>query len=230
METQDIHRRRNTSMADAKIELEWHRDSAGYELLPAEPGRPDLSLVQSVGRPARIVPRGGQSIAYKPLELDELYARFAAVHTPEDVLEFIRRFGPLTRFGSDRGEIVSDVLDHAAAFRSFLSYDEEHKRELALWAGADGKRVGQLDLVLGQDPASGALRLQLRPPSLLAGLWLQLGQKLSGNRPFRECPYCRTWFETGPGTGRRLDATFCTDDHRVLFNSRKRSKGRTAHA
>jgi hypothetical protein len=219
------------------IHLDWERDAAGYELLPEEARSPVHGITESLlgaasALPMRVVPRGGKLVAYRPLDLDELYARFAAVYSPEDVVDFINKYGLLTKLSSSPGigDIVPEVLDHAAAFRSFLSYDGEQGTELALWAGSEGKWLGQLNLVLAQNPASGALSLQLRPPTLLAGLYLQLGQKLSGHRPFRECPYCKTWFETGPGTGRRLDATFCTDDHRVLFNSRKRSNRRAANA
>jgi len=32
------------------------------------------------------------------------------------------------------------------------------------------------------------------------------------------------FFEAGRGTGRRLDAKFCSDEHRIAFNSLKRSR------
>jgi len=214
------------------IDLDWYRDAAGYELLPEVPAPPGAGVLNLGWKPLRIVPRGGRLISYKPLESDQLYARFAGIHTAEEALAFINKFGALTDRGADPeiGEDVSVVLKGATAFRSFLSYGEEHESELASWAGLEGKRIGRLDLVLARHPASGNLRLKLVPATLLAGLWLQLAQRISGARPFRECPYCKTWFETGPGTGRRLDAIFCTDDHRVLFNSRKRAKVTTDHA
>lgn len=223
------HRRRTL------IHLDWERDAAGYELLPEETkdhpvhGITESLLGAASALPMRVMPRGGKLLSYRPRDL-ELYTRFASIHSPEDVLDFINKHGLLTRLSSAPGigEIIPDVLDHAAAFRSFLSYDEERAGELALWAGPEGKRLGQLNLSLAQDTTSGALCIQLRPPTLLAGLYLQLGQKLSGNRPFQDCRYCNNWFETGPGTGRRLDAMFCTDEHRVLFNSRKRAnKGKS---
>jgi hypothetical protein len=211
--------------------LEWRYDAAGYDLLPAVPRDPDGPLLSAGwAHTTRVVARGGQAIRYRPLEKEPVM-QFAGLHSPEDVLGFIRKWGPLTEAGHDpaRGEDVPQVLEHAAAFRSFLSYGEGQERNLASWAGADGKAIGRLDLVLARDPASGMPCLQLRPPTLLGALWLQLGQKLSGNRPFRECLHCKAWFETGPGAGRRLDAMFCSDEHRQFFNSLKRSKGRRAH-
>jgi hypothetical protein len=214
------------------VDLDWYRDAAGYELLPEEPSPPGASLLSGFANSLRIVPRGGQRINYKPLQGDRLYARFAGIHTAGDALAFINRFGALTELGTDpgSGEDVHFILEHASAFRSFLSYGAEQERELGSWAGLEGKRIGRLDLVLKRDPVSGSLRLTLAPPTLLAGLWLQLAQKITGARPFRECRCCKTWFEVGPGTNRRLDAVFCTDDHRVLFNSRKRSKGTNRYA
>jgi hypothetical protein len=212
------------------VDLDWPRDAAGYELLPEEPGWPDDGAdLLSGGKPFRIVPRGGRLVRYKPLQIEGLYARFAGIHTAEDALAFINTFGALTELGADAGagEDVLVILDHASAFRSFLSYGEGQERKLASQASPTGMPIGRLDLVLAQDVVSGDLQLQLRPPNLLAGLWLQLAQKIIGARPFRECRYCTTWFEVGPGTGRRLDAIFCTNDHRVLFNSRKRGKGKS---
>jgi len=46
------------------------------------------------------------------------------------------------------------------------------------------------------------------------------------NRVFRNkraCAHCGAMFEAGRGAGRRADAKFCSDEHRVAFNSLKRS-------
>ena len=59
---------------------------------------------------------------------------------------------------------------------------------------------------------------------LLDALWLQLGQALTVSAKIRQCEHCGNWFEAGRGTGRRLDAKFCSDEHRIAFNSLKRSK------
>jgi hypothetical protein len=215
----------------ALISLEWRRDADGYDLLPEihSPPKPEevcrsLLAEAMAWLPLRVVGRGGRAISCWPLEADKLFARFAGLHTPEDVLGFIHSWGPLTELGHDpvRGEDVAPVLEHAAAFRALLNY-EGQERQLASWIGSEGKMIARLDLSLVMD-RSGMPRLRLRPKTLLEGLWLQLGQKLSGDRPWRECLHCGTWFETGPGAGRRLDAVFCSDDHRTLFNSRKRSQ------
>jgi hypothetical protein len=62
-------------------------------------------------------------------------------------------------------------------------------------------------------------------PSLLNALWFEAGEFLTRDAQVRECMYCGGWFETGPGIGRRADAKFCSDEHRIAFNSLKRSQG-----
>jgi hypothetical protein len=37
------------------------------------------------------------------------------------------------------------------------------------------------------------------------------------------CRHCMEVFTVGPGTGRRMDAIFCSDAHRVRFHSLQRS-------
>ena len=39
----------------------------------------------------------------------------------------------------------------------------------------------------------------------------------------RWCLNCETVFNVGPGSGRRSDAVFCCDEHRIRYNSKKRS-------
>ena len=51
-----------------------------------------------------------------------------------------------------------------------------------------------------------------------------LNTALAQKKPLpRQCGYCLNWFEAGVGTGRRADARYCSNEHQILFNSRKRS-------
>jgi hypothetical protein len=216
----------------ALIDLSWHRDAAGYELLAEVEGEGATLLSASTAKPERIVPRGGKIIRYEPMKLEALCLMFASVRTPDDLLEFIEKYGPLTERGLDskRGEDVEAALNDAAAFRSWLEGGETEAR-LAVWAGSEGKRVGRVEIYIVQDPGSGTAKIQYRARTLRAALWLQLLQKLTHGRPFHDCRHCGKWFETGPGTGRRADAKFCCEEHQVWFNRRKQSsKGSAAHA
>jgi hypothetical protein len=179
----------------------------------------------------RIIRCGGKLIPYRPLiDFDGLFRTFANVAaTPRGILDFIEKFGPLTLEGLDekRGEDVSKLIEHAKAMRTLLEkYSRGQKAGLAQILGADGVELGPIKTTLISDPATGTLRLQLSVGDLLRGMWIQLGQTLSSGATIRRCEQCGMLFEAGPGTTRRLDAKFCSDEHRVAFNSHKRTKGR----
>ena len=55
------------------------------------------------------------------------------------------------------------------------------------------------DVVLEPDPHEG-LRLRIKPYSLMYGLWVQLGRKLSSKTIIRTCRYCGSTFEAGAGS------------------------------
>jgi hypothetical protein len=78
-----------------------------------------------------------------------------------------------------------------------------------------GRRHHGNDLLRGRCPTDSADLIELE------------GQKVAGLAKFQICelPSCRQVFEVGSSSGRRLDARFCSDSHRIEFNSRKRTKG-----
>jgi hypothetical protein len=227
-------------MALLFIDFEWWKDAKGYHLADPEPATPigsrtdptygfgiGPSLLESVGKPQRVVPNGGKRIACRPLEkFDKLFRAFASIKSADDLLQFIKQFGPLTEAGllPDRGENVPFVLEHAESFRKWLDANHRSRKDLAAWIGQEGKKFANLEASLTTD-ASGEVHLRVLPRSLLGALWLQLAHTLAGGTKIRSCVHCGKWFDAGPGTARRLDAKFCSDDHRVLYNSLKRSKG-----
>ena len=48
--------------------------------------------------------------------------------------------------------------------------------------------------------------------------------RLRPSAVFRQCKHCGEMFEAGPGTGRKFDALYCCDDHKIVFNSQKRRR------
>ncbi len=56
-------------------------------------------------------------------------------------------------------------------------------------------------------------RLLIRPPHLLAAIWLQFAQTITGVLELVTCEGCGTHFQRGPGA-RRADATTCSDSCR----------------
>jgi hypothetical protein len=70
------------------------------------------------------------------------------------------------------------------------------------------------------------VRLRLSVTDLLGAIMLRATQVSEGGA-LRQCLHCAGLFKAGPGSNpkRRLDAKFCTDEHRIAFNSLNRAKG-----
>jgi hypothetical protein len=224
-------------VAQLLINFEWQRDAAGYRLVPDQnPSQAEDTLVfhplgirvVSEKKPLRLMRLGGKLISYRPLDRYEtLFKIFAnSIRTPRDVLEFAEKFGPLTVDGLDEevGELTYDTIVHAEGMREFLSYTGGEKRLLERGIDSQVNSLGEIDVALVLDPTTTKPKLQLSPSSLRDALWLQFGQALSADASLRQCQQCGAWFETGAGMGRRRDAKFCSDEHRIAFNSLKRSK------
>jgi hypothetical protein len=134
------------------------------------------------------------------------------------------------------GDPVPDLLRAASMFRRFLNLKQQNKpKELeSFLTSYDAKLFTQLNQskVDFASNSKGKVQLRLTPSSLLSALWYQLGLKLSGDTNVRTCRLCNAIFETGVGTGRRLDAEFCSNKHKVeFFNRNRRGKiDRTSRA
>ncbi len=56
----------------------------------------------------------------------------------------------------------------------------------------------------------GRLDLHIIPNSLIGALWLQFAQAVDGDRKYRRCEECRTWFEISPKTA-RVTRLYCSN-------------------
>jgi hypothetical protein len=224
-------------MSALHIEFEWQRDAKGYRLAAAEPPTAADNAARytiigdDFGKPERIVRRGGKLIKYRPLvEFGSLFSQFAAVGSAEQLLSFIDKFGPLTAPGlvTDQGEDVERMIGQAEQMkRLLLAHSSGRRAELTRTIGTGitiVPRLAMIDASLVIDAVTKAPKIQLAVSSLLSALWLQLGQAVAGGAMVRACQQCGSLFECGPGTDRRLDAKFCTDEHRIAFNSLNRSQ------
>lgn len=72
--------------------------------------------------------------------------------------------------------------------------------------------------------ANSRLELVYAPNSLLSALWLQFGLAIDGNRGYRRCAECRSWFESSPGVSRR-HRVYCTDACRARAHRRLVASG-----
>jgi hypothetical protein len=226
--------------AQLLINFEWWRDAAGYRLvLDTTPPDPEeelvyhplgIRIVSPYIKPLRLVRLGGDLIPYRPLERFETLFRIFAndVRTARDVLAFAQKFGSLTGDGLEMnvGEPAYQTVVHAEGMREFLSFASGSKQLLARGIEAQMNPLGQIGVAIALDAETTRPKLRLSPSSLLDALWLQFAQALAGGSSLRQCQHCGGWFETGDGTGRRRDAKFCSNEHRVIFNSLKRSQGR----
>ena len=128
---------------------------------------------------------------------------------------------------SSRGESIADLLATAALFKKVMlqsakGWDKVPKSlDLELSSRLRREPLGEVGLYVGQRRG---FRHTFTANSLMNGLWLQLAGDVSGGAAFRSCVRCGVVFETGPGTGRRANSKFCSDAHRIEFNSRKRTK------
>ena len=124
-------------------------------------------------------------------------------------------------------EIVSEHLKTAGLFRRIMMQAQKGWRRvprslaLELSRRFHGNSLGGIGL--GDDINRG-FRITFRANTLMDGLWLQLAANVSGGAAFRSCARCGVVFETGPERNGRANSKFCSDRHRIEFNSRKRTK------
>ena len=161
----------------------------------------------------------------EPLNNKALYGAFSNdVVKAEDVLKFVQSYGPLTDQGNDQGDEVHYVLWHAERMRDLLKLMSARRRT-ARPAKAFGLPLMPLFAGINWDAKTNLPRWVMQPHTLLDGLWLQFGQAITRGARIQTCRLCGEWFEVGYPSDRRLDSKFCRDEHRVQYNSQKRSKG-----
>jgi hypothetical protein len=235
------------------ILLEWQRDARGYRIEhpPATPRNELLGDVPYVPtsvllpegflarRPthgvltARIMRVGGSLVPCAwPLSLDAAVQAFLNMPaTPKNVLEFVNSFGALTNSGNVMGigEPVAEAIELHAGMTSIVDAaatlnKTEKRKALAQFLGADGVRLSGVDVQLIFDAQTQALRTLQVARNLATALWLRLLIMLMGNVALRRCQHCGELFGAGPDTGRDAKARFCSDEHRVRYNSLRRTR------
>jgi len=227
-------------------DFEWSRCPSGYgvtdrwSLNPGEEEKIDNVEV--------IAPKSQEKVAYRPfakVEGRDLYLLFAHITTTNGLLGFMEKYGLLSTNSWQWGDSVRGALEEAKFFRDLISKGRSPKNVAAIFnsklrtaeiasnkkAGMDAPTqidprnlyvwIGSVDVVA--HPSRG-IHFRFKPDSLMDALWWQITSKLSGDCSFATCRSCGLLFERGVGAGRRADAEFCSDEHRIHFNSFKRSK------
>ena len=234
-----------------KINLKWFRDSAGYDL--TDYGKYGSRIIGKGGKLIPFSPFESNDAAFSAfasvtsatslLSFVERYGLLdnAAYGVPVDQdreMEIVLGGSLLTMdergvsLGNDTpdGEDVGHHLNTAQLFHEILEQSGKGWRRIrptlaeSIATALAGKPLGRISLA--GDRQYG-FQMVLTARSLMDGLWLQLSQKVAGQAEFTKCnlPSCGRIFEVGSSSGRRLDARFCSDSHRIRFNSYKRTKG-----
>ena len=221
-------------MADSIFEmnLRWAKDEKGFSFRNFNADWNADSLPED----ARIVRNGGRLHAYEPAKVASLLKKFMVIRSPQQLLAFVNSYGPLTLEGfigdgesfadSHRrtlwslqdGEGIEIGLEEASAYRDLIA-NKGRTKFIA-------KRIEQYSMVYQFKVAPDSrnrLRFVAEPRSLLDLLRLSIVQSLMGASSYMQCRFCAEFFERGIGTSRRADAQFCSDQHRIRFNSQRRS-------
>jgi hypothetical protein len=199
----------------ADISFTWwrERNQKDYvEVLPEERRhkRPSFVRYVAMGQVPRIVAKGVCLERYQPLtEFPDLYERFAKLRSQDDVVKFIRTYGPLTEEGLKGGK-GDDT------FKGLRQAESMAAGNLHI-----GFVICNLNTRLVADHSG--LRLQAEPNDLLDALWLQFAQARSKGLANR-CEQCGELYATGPNTKRRRHTKFCSVKCKTKYHSLKRSR------
>jgi hypothetical protein len=214
----------------------WHLDSNGYTL-DWEGGEmtPERSSVRS---------KGGEQIPLGQIQnrIESIFYEFAVIRTPDDLLAFVRQYGRLTgtNLGSDlvtgdfqyigpmrpEGDPVALCLARAELFHELLRRKMRSDKSVADYYGSHAMSdlsVETMNVKVVPDPRRG-VSFVLTVDTLFDALLWHLLRKLASAIDIRECPNCGSLFEVGSGTGRRVDALFCSLACKTSHHSLGRSK------
>ena len=215
-------------MTEQQIHLEWWRHDS-YGLVDSSGSQLPIGFSSGrVTKNMRIV-GSGRKERYLASDFETLYLDFAKLETAFDALDFVRRYGPITHseFKGEQSDDVDYVLRQAKQVRFLLAHDPEQlthdRRKIARGAFLSilkngGLRLGEMVVGLELANDRSGIRMVMSPKSLLDMIGLQLGQALSGHSKAKLCKHCGKFFRAGPGTGRRADSDFCTQEHQREFN------------
>jgi hypothetical protein len=219
-------------MQRLSIAFEWKKDTKGYRL-----------RLNERDEPALLIRNGGDLVPYNPLEISGLYGRFAEVKDAAALLAFVNTYGPLSKAGllqapspqprvrnargreikiteTDAGENVHEALVHAAWFRNVLSLRPGSVEQKAYIGAPKPLKLAEGRLVSDTQ----GYRIEYRPKTLIDAMRIQLALMLIDGKGLAYCACCHEPSEAGGNSGKRADAKFCSKEHRIRYNSLKRTR------
>ena len=167
----------------------------------------------------------------KPLEIRPvLFMDFANLDgSAESCLGFANKWGylGLGLFPSDDqspygGEALDQWQERIQSMREAIEVWKDNP-EILLVGGRNEFFVSEMRAVLVQSPPDGSLEMRVRPSSLYSAMRLQFGGAVASGSFVRTCDQCGQWFGAG-GSGRRMDARFCSNKCRADYHNAKKRK------
>ncbi|TPN45302.1 hypothetical protein FJ976_24010 [Mesorhizobium sp. B1-1-9] len=194
------------------IKLEWKRCQDGVDIFDtSKHGNP------YEGPFARPRSKRFEPVTYDIPNLENPIAvSFANIRNETDALAFINRYG----MPADVPEVSLEATAFAARqIRKLLvAANETDKVRRANRALEDVRLTPAFD----QDGPGGTARLVLYPASLSELVQMEIAFAHEVGAQLGTCQHCRKHFLTGPLTGRRSSAVYCSDRCRVAA-ARKRN-------
>lgn len=117
-------------------------------------------------------------------------------------------FSRIGRIGNDKEPLtIQDAMSHLATVITF---------------GLQPQVRADIRIENGENPA-----IRVGPTNLLGVMWLQLAQQFTGEKTYRKCSFCDTWFPIGAGDdsskGTRL---YCSDSCRLKAYRRRKKQSK----
>lgn len=113
--------------------------------------------------------------------------------------------------------LIYDTRDPEGQFLDFQDGDVIEPAVFVATSLANSGLEGRVSPRLEMTVEDKTPRLAISPQNLTGAMWLQLARAIDGNRDYRACQRCGSWFEIG-GDGYSRARRFCSDRCRVAYS------------
>lgn len=211
-------------MRDFQVFFESKRDTEGYRIVAPEPNKAGgiRTILSDLPKGPRIVRRGGALVPIRPIDASSgLFVTFSELRRAQ-IPEFMSKYGPIThRVHSPEGEDVGIIEDNISKMKAAV----EPWRFVARGGNPVSPEIEfhRVNAMMRWDAGQRDLVLAFKPRLLIEAMWLQFARAQLAGWIVRKCQLCEIEFAAGLGSGRRIDATYCSEDHQKRAISYARS-------
>lgn len=209
------------------LALEWWRCPDGLELVDRGPGPAGGTVLTGPSGGLWVWPRSERKVpvSYAHVDLENpIVLHFINAKDQDEWIRFLNRFGLLEAgYGADSLRSVADLHERLlTSVRDGLTGDAKTRSAAVNALLRDVWLSPTLD-----SSASGAQQLSLTARNLRQFMCLEVAMASANNAEVTSCENCSRLFFTGPLTGRRSHAKYCSDRCRVAA-MRKRNASKAA--